>query len=252
MGHDGKESVATSEGGEKLSNDRSKSTSSPRDGEDEPTVGKVKEEGAKTGSKVESSTISQTRSQSPEIEREYRPPLPPRPTNVNLLREGSYSPGNSLQRSSKTSRPNLQSTATTALSRTDIHTQSYQDGSRETFAASAQTTPPSKAIAAFGSIRRIKGVTDSEGGDSTSVRSYAPTLETGGDVESLLGDVLGVSQESPAWRLHAQNEAPDPFDSAVYEDDEATVDFYREFDEISPIAADGENEGKSGLISSSN
>lgn len=249
MGHDGKESPATSEGGEELANDRSKSTSPPRDGEDDSTIRKVKEGGAEMDSKVESSTISQARSQSPEIEPEYRPPLPPRPANVNLLRDGSYSPGSSLQRSRKTSRPHLQSTATTALSRTDIHTQSYQDGSRETFAASAQTTPPSKAIAAFGSIRRIKGVTESEGGDSASVRSYAPTLETGGDVESLLGEVVGVSQESPAWKLSTQNEAPDTFDSAIYEDDEATVDFYREFDEISAVAADGENEGRFGLVS---
>ena len=241
--------MATSEGGEEPASDRNNATPPPRDGEDEPTIREVKEVGADTISEAESSSISQARSQNPEIEQEYRPPLPPRPTNVNLLREGSYSPGSSLQRSRKASRPHLQSTATTALSRTDIHTQSYQDGSRETFAASAQTTPSSKAVAAFGSIRRIKGLSDSEGGDSGSVRSYAPTLETGGDVESLLGEVLGASQESPAWRLHnTQNEAPDPFDSVTYEDDEATVDFYREFDEISAIAADGENEGKFALL----
>lgn len=250
MGHDGEESLATSEGGEELANDRSKATSPPRDGEDESTVRGARKEGAETISKMESSTKPQARSQSPETEPEYRPPLPPRPTNVKLLREGSYSPGSSLQRPGKTARPHLQSTATTALSRTDINTQSYQDGSRETFAASAQTTPLSKSITAFGSIRRIKGLSDSEGGDSASVRSYAPTLETGGDTESLLGEVLGASQESPAWRLlSTQIEAPDPFESVTYEDDEATVDFDREFDEISAVAADGENEGKSGLVS---
>lgn len=249
MGHDGEESLATSEGGEEVANDRSKATSPPRDGEDESTIRGLKEEGAETISKVESSMVSQARSQRPETEQEYRPPLPPRPTNVNLLREGSYSPGSSLQRSRKILRPHLQSTATTALSRTDIHTQSYQDGLRETYAALAQTTPPSKAIAAFGSIRKIKGLSDSEGGDSASVRSYAPTLETGGDVESLLGEVLGEPQESPSWRLQTtQIESPDPFDSVAYEDDEATVDFYREFDEISAVAADGKNEGKFGLV----
>ena len=251
MGHDGEESFATSEGEEEIGNDP-RATSPSRGREDESTIRGVKEDGAETSLKVESPTISQARSKSPETDQAYRPPLPPRPANVNLLREGSYSPGISLQRSGKTSRPHLQSTATTALSRTDIHTQSYQDGSQETFAASAQTTPPSKSIAAFGSIRRIKGFSDSEGGDSASVRSYAPTLETGGDVESLLGEVLGASQESPAWRLHStQNEAPDPFDSITYEDDEVTVDFYREFDEISAVAADGENEGNFGLVSTS-
>lgn len=252
MGHDGEESLATSEGGEKLEKDRSKAISPPRDGEDQSTIREVKEEDSETKSRVESSTKSQAGSQGPETEQEYRPPLPPRPTNVNLSRDGPYSPGSSLQRPGKSPRPQLQSTATTALSRTDINTQSYQDGSRETFAASAQTTPPSKAAAAFGSIRRIKGVSGSEGGDSASIRSYAPTLETGGDAESLLGDVLGASQESSAWRLlSTQIEAPDPFDSVTYEDDEATVDFYREFDEISAVAADGDNEGKSGLSCSS-
>ena len=250
MGHDDAESLATSDGGAELAKDRSTATTQPRDDEDESTIREAKEEDTERSSRAESSVTSEAHSQHPKTEQEHRPPLPPRPTNVNLLQEGSYNPASSLQRLSKSSRPRLQSTATTALSRTDIHTQSYQDGSRETFAALAQTTPPSKAAAAFGSIRRIKGVSGSEGGDSASVRSYAPTLETGGDVESLLGDVLGASQESPAWKLHStQNEALDQFDSVSYEDNELDVDFYREFDEISAVAADGENEGKYGLAS---
>ncbi|KAM0803512.1 vacuolar fusion protein MON1 [Usnea florida] len=239
MGRDDEGSLSTKEGGEELSND----PSPLRDEEDESTIRRVKAAGSDTFPKVESSTIPQIRSQSPETEQDFRPPLPPRPTNVNLPREGSYSPGSSLQKLRKASRPHLQSTATVALSRTDIHTQSYQDGSREIFAASTETTPPSKAIATFGSIKRIKGLSDSEGGDSASVRSYAPTLETSGDVESLLGEVLGASQESPAWRLHsAQNGVPDPFESVTYEDDDATVDFYREFDEIREVDVDGGNE----------
>ena len=252
MGYDDAESLPTNEGGADSANDRSSATSTPRpgDGEEESTIRELKKEDNEKTSEVGSSSISQAQSQSPETEQEDRSPLPPRPTNVNLLQEGLYNPASSLQRLSRASRPRLQSTATTALSRTDIHTQSYQDGSRETFAASAQTTPPSKAVAAFGSIRRIKGITESEGGDSASIRSYAPTLETGGDVESLLGEVLGASQESPAWRLHhTHNEALDPFDSVSYENDELDVDFYREFDEISAVAADGENEGKSRLVS---
>ena len=247
MGYDDPES---SKGTAELASDRSTTTPRPRDGEDESTIRDVKEENNERSSKAESSATLHAHFQQSENEPEDRPPLPPRPTNVNLLQEGSYSPASSLQRLNKNSRPRLQSTATTALSRTDIHTQSYQDGSRETFAASAQTTPPSKAAAAFGSIRRIKGVSDSEGGDSASVKSYAPTLETGGDVESLLGEVLGASQESPAWKLHhTQSETLDQFDSVSYEDNELDVDFYREFDEIDPVAADGENEGKLGLAS---
>ena len=245
MGHDDAESLATSDGDAELAKDQSTAITQPRDDEDQSTIRGLKDEDTERSLRAESSVISEAHSQHPKAEQEHGPPLPPRPTNVNLLQEGSYSPANSLQRLSKSSRPRLQSTATTALSRTDIHTQSYQDGSRETFAALAQTTPPSKAAAAFGSIRRIKGLSDSEGGDSVSVRSYAPTLETGGDVESLLGEVLGGSQESPAWKLHStQSEALDQYNSVSYEDDELDVDFYREFDEISTVAADGENEGK--------
>ena len=244
MGHDDAKSLATGDGDAELTKDQNTATTQPRDDDDESTIREVKEEGIETSLKAESSVTSPAHFQHPK-EEEHLQPLPPRPTNANLLQEGSFSPASSLQRLSKISRPRLQSTATTALSRTDIHTQSYQDGSRDTFAALAQTTPPSKAAAAFGSIKRIKGVSDSEGGDSASVRSYAPTLETGGDVESLLGEVLGASQESPAWKLHStQNEALDQFNSISYEDNELDVDFYREFDEIDAVAADGENEGK--------
>ena len=180
---------------------------------------------------------------------EPRPPLPPKPGNLDLLQEGSYSPSGSLQRSRKPVRPQLQSTATTALSRTDINTLSYQDGSRDTYAASAETTPPSKPVGLFGSIKRFKGLGGSETGDSASVKSYVPTLEAGGDVESLLGEVLGASQQSPAWKLlSTQYETPDPFDSVNYEDDEATVEFYREFDDIRQIDPDVGSEGSTMLV----
>ncbi|KAL2044953.1 hypothetical protein N7G274_002728 [Stereocaulon virgatum] len=164
---------------------------------------------------------------------EPRPPLPARSGNLDLLQEGNYSPSGSLQRSRKPVRPQLQSTATTALSRTDINTLSYQDGSRDTYAASAETTPLSKPVGLFGSVKRFKGLGGSETGDSASVKSYVPTSETGGDVESLLGEVLSASQQSPAWKLlSTQYETPNPFDAADYEDDEATVEFYQEFDDI--------------------
>ena len=121
---------------------------------------------------------------------DFRPPLPPRPSNLatdlGLLRESRKESRNSMHQHSASLRPKLQSSATTALSRTDIHTQSFQDGSRETFTASAESTPSTKPSQVFGSIRRIKGFSSSEGGDTASVRSYAPTLEAGGDNESLV------------------------------------------------------------------
>ena len=115
---------------------------------------------------------------------EYRqcPPLPPRPTNRSLLQESLPSTHGTSQRPRTASRPQLLSAATTAVSRTDINTQSFQDGSRETFAAISPTPPHEKSPRNYGSIKmdKSKGPGRSEGGDSASVRSYAPTLETGG------------------------------------------------------------------------
>ena len=174
---------------------------------------------------------------------ERRPPLPPRPSNLSLLQDGTHNSGHSLHVPKRSVRPNLQSTATTALSRTDIHTQSYPDGSRETTASLAQTTPPSKSFG-FNSIRRFKGFGGSETGDSASIKSYAPTLEAGGDVESLLGEVLAASQDIPAWDMrNPQAEAQDKLDLNTDDDDEVTADFYREFDEIHEVDVDEDNEG---------
>lgn len=169
-----------------------------------------------------------------------RPPLPPRPGNRDFLQ-----PGGSLQRPTRQSRPSLQSSATTALSLADIHTQSYQDGSRETFASSVESTPSGKSVSKFGSIRRFQGRNSSEADDSASIRSYAPTLEVGGDVESLLGDILGSSQQSPGWKLIGSRvERPDPFDSASYEDDTSITEFESEFDELDSLDSEGKNEGR--------
>ena len=169
-----------------------------------------------------------------------RPPLPPRPVNLNLLGERSNNPGDSLQKPNGSARPHLQATATTGLSLTDIHTQSFPDGSRETSESTLSRRSPKE----FGSIRRFKDQYSSEADESASVRSYAPTLEAGGDVESLLGEVLGASSTSPAWGLPSnQAERLDPFDSIIFDDDVLTADFNREFDEIGEIDPEGNNEG---------
>lgn len=242
MGHDGEESVATSDGGEVAAEQRS---SLPPVVEGDGATVKAAEEDGKSGSRADSVSTSGRALSSSIAESGHRPPLPPRLTNLDLLQESKYSPGSSLHVPKKSSRPRIISTATTALSRTDIHTQSYQDGFRETFAASAQTTPLTKSIGGFGSLKRFRGFGGSDTGDSASIRSYAPTLEAGGDVESLMGEVLGSSQESPAWKLFSRKtEGSDPFESIKYEADEVTADFYREFDEIPGIDTDGGNEGQ--------
>ena len=243
MGHDSEESAVTSNEGKAADGGQGVS---PPQGEIQGDLAVEDKAAAKQelGVSVERSEISQSASTSRNLGDEHRPPLPPRPGTLDMLKEGNHGTGGTPQRAKQSARPNLQSTATTALSRTDIHTQAYSDGSRETYAASAEKTPSSKPAGVFGSIKRFKGISGSEGGDSASVKSYAPTLEAGGDAESLLGEVLGASQETPAWKLlSTQHEAPDPFDSFMFEDNEATVDFYREFDEIRGGESRDQNEG---------
>ena len=245
MGHGIEESTATSGGGKAVGGGH-EATSPGREGQGNFTTDEILAPRKGLGLRVESSATSQSvlTSSHPDADDEHYPPSPPRPGNLDLLQEGTYSGGSGLSKREQPSRPNLQSTATTALSRTDIHTQSYQDGSCETYAASVETTPRSKPAGVFGSIRRIQGLNGSEGGDSTSVKSYLPTSEAGGDVESLLGEVTGASQENSTWKLFSQqHEAPNPFDLIKFEDDEATVDFYREFDEIRCPESDEQNEG---------
>lgn len=159
-----------------------------------------------------------------------RPPLPPRPNVQSTLQ--------------KPPRPQLQPTATTALSLTDIHTQSFQDGSRETYAAHAEPKSSGRFLKGLDSIRRLKGLHGSEA-DSASVRSYAPTLEAGGDVESLLGEVLGATSETPAWRLAgAHTEGFDIFEATEYQDEDNVSNFDHEFDEMDELNADADNEGE--------
>ena len=240
MGHDSEESAATSNGGNTA--DGGQGVSPPLGGiQGDPAIENRAAAKKELGVLVEHSATSQSAFTNRNLGDEHRPPLPPRPGTLDMLKEGNHG---TPQRAKQSARPNLQSTPTTALSRTDIHTQAYSDGSRETYAASVETTPPSKPVGVFGSMKRFKGLSGSEGGDSASVKSYAPTLEVGGDAESLLGEVLGASQETPAWKLLSTHyEAPDPFDSLVFEDNEATVDFYREFDELRGGESGEQNEG---------
>ena len=179
--------------------------------------------------------------------REERPPLPPRPTNIDLFAFGPVTPSSSLRVPKRSSRPQLQSQATTAISRTDIQTQSYPDGSRETYANSTKSTPSGKSFRFDSPIGQLRGQYANEGDDSASLRSYAPTA--GGDVESLLGDVVGAGQQSPAWRLLSSHvERADPFDFLPHDGEEPTADFSREFDELGELDQEGHNEGMTTIL----
>ncbi|KAI9722653.1 MAG: hypothetical protein M1812_001584 [Candelaria pacifica] len=189
------------------------------------------------GSEIKSRTDDHT------SEEGLPPPLPPRPGRLQPSAEPAFSPLDTLQRSRKSKRPQLQSAPTIAVSLTDIHTQLHQDGLRGTY--STPTKP--KRLDSSGSLYHSNSLyasrNGSETGETSSIKSYAPTLEAGGDVESLLGEVLGSSQESPAWNLlGGPTETSNPFEMLTYDNKCLQGEFEHEFQEVGELSADGGNE----------
>lgn len=175
-------------------------------------------------------------------EEDAPPPLPPRPNKLDLLAERSpISASGSLRLPRRASRPQLQARPTTALSLADAHTTTHHDG---TLARSGSRTVSRKASAA--TLGRAASRVGSDMDDSSSVRSYAPSLDYGGHAESLLGDIL-ADQATPAWKaLSAQLEVEDPFERLEHvfdEDDLFSARLHHEFDALEELRADGSNEG---------
>ena len=153
------------------------------------------------------------------------PPLPPRPT-ITQNQDGQsldYYP--SLLHTSGAIEPTSASKATTALSTTDVLTHHLvDDGLR-----GALSSPVSRS-----DIKSSPRESISRGkhSDSASLRSYAPTLETSGDVESLLGEILN-EEDSTTWNgISGQLTRDGPFPE--YEAAEGVVghDYENEFEEI--------------------
>ncbi|KAF1988394.1 DUF254-domain-containing protein [Aulographum hederae CBS 113979] len=164
------------------------------------------------------------------------PPLPPRPKTIHPKSPEAQAGFSSLRVPGGSSRPSLQAQATTALSVGDIHTQSGAHAPRPS--SSRQVS-----FAGFGFMRKHRG---SDAGDSISIRStgsYAPTLETGGEVESIVGDVL-AGADNPAWKLLTPHlDGAGNFAETLFPEDSAfEYAFMTEFDELDAIDPDGSNE----------
>ncbi|KAI4259108.1 MAG: hypothetical protein LQ352_000902 [Teloschistes flavicans] len=181
------------------------------------------------GTEIPSINIAQDGAGDVDSDEDQPPPLPPRPKTLEAHRRVSNVVAAGFASPQYSARPRLQATATTALSRTDIHTQSYQDGSRETYAASKQASPPTKSWGGWGSIRRLK---IHDGDETASIRSSVPTLGTGGDVESLLGGFVGHEQTSGSNILERQLQEAGWEELDDSKDDEVLENFDREFDEV--------------------
>ena len=190
------------------------------------------------------SSIAGTSASAQEDEAE-RPPLPPRPSRTaDLIDRPSRSRTNTLQLPKRTSRPQLQAGATTALSLTDIHTQIHADGSRETYAQSTRSTPSRKSVRGVSPGGYKIGLYGSDADDAASILSSAPGGAAALDAESILGDVFITDSKDPGQG--GPDGAPgkaELLELVPYDMSEPTADFNREFDEIEDMEPDGSNEG---------
>lgn len=178
---------------------------------------------------VQNDQTQQTPGNQTDNSEEVRPPLPPRPETIDLLNEG-----NAFRTSS--TRPNLQSHATTALSLTDITGQTNADG-RDGFVAGFGRTLLGRGLRAKASLSQLNSARGSEAGDTASVISYAPNSEEGQD-ESLFGEFANeanAQDDSGNIEILGHDEYPQ---------DGTEHGFVEEFEPIGDLDEDGQNEGK--------
>ncbi|QIX00914.1 hypothetical protein AMS68_006431 [Peltaster fructicola] len=156
-----------------------------------------------------------------DVSRAITPPpeLPPRP-NASTANWNSPVSG-TLRLTSQSSRPQLSSRPTTALSSLGVQTKSE---ARDTI-----SSPPSRVISRKQShsyFGRFSNSADLE--DSASLRSYVPTLEAGADNISLFG-----GESSIAWQaLKSQAEGEIPFADIDCSEDCVTSDIVHEFESL--------------------
>ena len=162
-----------------------------------------------------------------------RPPLPPRPSNRTLLSERPLTSSGAPPAPKSSTRPSLLSKATTALSFTDINTQINQDGSREQHTSTRQGLGQAAKI----NINHLTSTRTTEGGDSSSIRSYLPGADHTHEAESLFADGLGGWQDGSE-----QGEKQTLVGSRTFELEQDGIDFDEEFREIGEIDAAAENE----------
>ncbi|PNS21302.1 Vacuolar fusion protein MON1 [Sphaceloma murrayae] len=154
--------------------------------------------------------------------------------NINLLDERGIG---TLKLSKRPSRPHLQARPTTALSLADAQSDVPDGESSPKSYVKSLSRRPSHAYLG----RAVSGAA-SEAGDTTSVLSYAPSVDFGGPTESLLGNISS-HPVTPAWKaLSAQLEIDNPFDRIFGDDDIFSGQFAQEFDEVGDVNREGTNE----------
>ncbi|KXL49820.1 hypothetical protein M433DRAFT_62055 [Acidomyces richmondensis BFW] len=166
------------------------------------------------------------------------PPLPPRPI-CTLNNRPQTARFGSLRLSKRSSRPQLLSEATTAVSLADAQTQSRCETS------SLQSSSASRSISrnhSLSHLSRIPANSSINGDEVGSLKSNAPTLDVRLDSESLLGNV-SEDIAMPAWdALSAQVDFHDSFEDIHLESDALSMQILHEFDDIGSIDPDEANE----------
>ncbi|KAJ5845619.1 hypothetical protein N7534_009288 [Penicillium rubens] len=154
--------------------------------------------------------------------KESGPPLPPRPNTLSLLSDETGS------------RTALQAEATTAISRTDIETQSPEaaDSAYSTLAVRGLGQGP-KARASLSQLASPRG---SEAGDSASIRSSIPNGDPG-EVEALFMDFASTAPGSQ--RQGATGLLDFPEFAADDIDDDGILS---EFEAVGELNEEGDNE----------
>ncbi|KAI5361316.1 Putative vacuolar fusion protein Mon1 [Septoria linicola] len=158
------------------------------------------------------------------------PPLPPR----------LYSQTATLRLSKKASRPQLLSSPTTALSSTNVHTQTRAGGN-----SSPKSSPVSKAVSrkhSFTHFGRFVSNNNSDGDDSASIKSYIPSLDARLDNESILGDVIADGDGPAGKAISAQVEKDNPFETVTLEDELLEEQIEQEFDDVQLTAGKDDTE----------
>ncbi|OAX79297.1 hypothetical protein ACJ72_06386 [Emergomyces africanus] len=167
---------------------------------------------------------------------EVPPTLPHRPNIVSLDKPESV--GDSSPKIRPSSKHNLQSKPTTALSLTDINTQNLPDGAREVYSSTSAKGGPGMVVGPRLSRTHLRSRTGSDAGDSISVRSLVPGGETSEDV-SLFGDFPVIGGEELSWADSGEHTGKrDLLESG---DEEVDIDFENEFDPIDEVEPDGSN-----------
>lgn len=153
----------------------------------------------------------------------HRPPLPPRPSEHNLLQANrSTSHGRRPP-----TRPGLTAGATTAVSMTDVNHFNRPDGSKELRVLPSHTT-------STGSVRNLSSKTSEMGDDVMSVRSYLPAHRTPPDTESIFGGIMEEDKD-PNWS--SLNNSTLLNQESNLNQQDAEVDFENEFEPVNTEVA---------------